>query len=257
MKLISLNVWGGKRYKDLEEFIAKNLDTDIFCFQEVFKIDSEPTESHGFRLNLFEEISKILPDFQSFFAPCVDNYIAGAFLPKFEDFNLSWGLAIFINKKLKVNSSGDFFVFRKKDQFDPKDLNTLPRNLQYITFAIKGKKFIVANLHGIWRKGGKNDSSSRISQSNQINEFLDKYGGAKILSGDFNLNPDTESIKILEKNMKNLIKDYNITTTRSKFFPGWEKFADYTFVSKDIEVLDFQVPQIEISDHLPMILKFS
>lgn len=256
MKLISLNLWGGKKYRSLLEFIKnQSKDTDIFCFQEVFKTNSGIIESHGFRLNLYDEISKVLPDHQIYFAPCVDNYIAGAFLPHFENFNLSWGMAIFINKKLKVVSNGDFFVFRKKGEFDPKNLNTLPRNFQYISFVYQKKEYTIGNLHGIWRKGGKDDSPSRISQSDQINDFFNKMNSGKILVGDFNLNPDTESIKILEKNMTNLIKQYNIPTTRNKFYPGWEKFADYTFVS-NIEVLNFQVPNIEISDHLPMILEF-
>lgn len=258
MKLICLNLWGGKKFKPLIEFIkGQSKDTDIFCFQEVFKTNSGIIESHGFRLNFYDEISKILPDFQSFFAPCVDNYIAGAFLPKFEDFNLSWGLAIFIHKKFQVTSDGDFFVFGGKNTFDPKDLNSLPRNIQYITITDQGKKFIICNLHGIWRKGEKIDYSSRIIQSEKINNFLDQFTNeAKILCGDFNLNINTKSLKILEKNMENLIRKYNIPTTRSKLYTWGDKYADYTLVSSNIKVLNFEVSNIEVSDHLPMILEF-
>lgn len=62
---------------------------------------------------------------------------------------------------------------------------------------------------------------------------------------------------MLESNMINLIKKYNIPTTRNKYFPGKDKFADYTFISPDINAQDFRVPTAEISDHLPMILDFS
>lgn len=266
MKLICLNLWGGKIYEPLMDFIKKHSkDTDVFCFQEVFKTTSNILESAGFRLNLYKEIAKILSHHQGYFAPSVDNYITGSFQPNFVDFNLSWGLAIFINKQsfssnknLKVISSRDFFVYRKRGSFNPKDLNTIPRNAQYITFTKNGKEFSVCNLHGIWLKEGKKDSSSRISQSIQINDFLDKQKGEKILCGDLNLSINTKSLEILEKNLRNLIREYHISTTRSIYFPGKdEKYADYIFVSNGINVEDFQVPNLNISDHLPMLLEFS
>lgn len=258
MKLISLNAWGGKKYQQLMEFIQKHIDnTDIFCFQEVFKTSSGIEEREGFRLNLYEEFCKLLPEHQGYFAVSLENYIGGTFQANFIDFDLSWGLATFIHKKFKVTSRGDFFVFRTKDSFNPKDLNTLPRNMQYFTFTDDNKKFIVCNLHGIWQRGEKIDTSSRISQSEQIINFLDKYKEeAKILAGDFNLNIDTHSLEILEKKLINLIKNYKIPTTRSKLYTWEDKFADYTLVSDKIKVINFQVPDITVSDHLPMILEF-
>lgn len=65
---------------------------------------------------------------------------------------------------------------------------------------------------------------------------------------------------MLEKGMINLIKEYKIPTTRNKLAVRYDqiidKFADYIIVSSGVKVLDFQVPNIEISDHLPMILEF-
>lgn len=258
MKLISLNTWGGKKFDLLINFIKHNSsDTDIFCFQEVFDTTSKITKSLGYRLNLYAELSKILNNFQRYFISTIDNYISGSFQPNFIDFDLSWGQAIFVNKKIKVDSSGNFFVFGRKETFNPKDWNTFPRAVLYVTIKEKNKLFTICNLHGIWTKEGKGDTPSRISQSNQINNFFDKQQGKKILCGDFNLSLNTKSIKILERNMRNLIKDYGIKTTRNKLFPGDRKYADYTFISKEVKVNNFEVPNLEISDHLPMILEFS
>ncbi len=258
MKLVSLNTWGGKVYKPLLTFIKKHsTDTDIFCFQEVFHTTTEKSGQSGFTLNLYSTIAKILNTHQGYFAPTLDNYITGSFQTHFVDFNLSWGLAIFISKKLKVIYHKDLFIYGKRDSFNPKDLNSLPRNIQYINFISENKEFIVYNIHGIWIKGGKEDTPSKIQQSKQINALLNQQKGGKILCGDFNLAPNTKSVLILEKSLENLIKKYNIQTTRNKYFPGDEKFADYTFVSKEVKVKDFEVPQVEISDHLPMLLQFS
>lgn len=258
MKIISLNTWGGRVYKPLINFIKQqSTNTDIFCFQEVFKTTTNFNGISGFRMNLYNEISKIAEDHIGYFAPTVDNYIAGSFRPDFVNFNLSWGLAIFVKKNIRIKDHKDFWVYGNNNSFNPKDLNSLPRNVQYINCISGDKNFTICNIHGIWIKEGKKDTLSRIQQSNQILSFIDKQDGEKILCGDFNLDPDTKSIKILESKLINLIREYHIENTRSKFFPGNEKFADYTFVSKNIDVKSFEVPEVEISDHLPMILEFS
>ncbi len=256
MKLISLNTWGGKLYKPLMDFIKENSnDTDIFCFQEVFDTPTKNFEHSGFRLNIYNEIANILNDFQGFYAPTQDRYI---FYVGFFDFDLSYGLACFVRKNIKVSSHGDFFVFRKRSDIDPNNIPyTLPKNVQYINLKYRDKNITICNFHGIWIPMSKQDSQSRIKQSKKIKQFLDQQGGEKILCGDFNLDLNTKSIKILEGSIRNLIREYQIPTTRNKYFPGDEKFADYVFVSDGIKVIDFQVPNVKVSDHLPLILEFS
>ena len=49
--------------------------------------------------------------------------------------------------------------------------------------------------------------------------------GPKIIGGDFNLNPDTESIKMFEEaGYKNLIKDFKIENTRNEI--SWREFKE-------------------------------
>lgn len=258
MRLISLNTWGGKIYKPLLEFIEKNLEnTDIFCFQEVFSTTEDIHEDSGFRVNLYAEIAKKLDHHKGYFAPCLNNYLTGAFQPNFTNYPLTSGLAVFIKKEIKVISHGDFFIYKKRGGFNPRDLNSLPRNIQYLSLICRKEKFTICNFHGIWLKKDKKDNPARLKQSEKIKSFLDGVSGKKILCGDFNLDINTKSIKILENNLRNLIKEYSVKTTRNKHFPGREKFADYTFVSNDVSVENFTVPDINISDHLPMILEFS
>ena len=97
-----------------------------------------------------------------------------------------------------------------------------------------------------------------INQSKAISDFVLKQGGDIILCGDFNLLPDTESIAILEKfDLKNLIKEYDIKSTRTSLYKKPLQFADYVFVSKGINVLDFKVLPDEVSDHSPLFLKIN
>ena len=55
--------------------------------------------------------------------------------------------------------------------------------------------------------------------------------------------------------MRNLIKEYGITSTRTSFYEKENKFADHAFVSSDIEVVDFKVLPDEVSDHAALYLE--
>jgi endonuclease/exonuclease/phosphatase family metal-dependent hydrolase len=79
---------------------------------------------------------------------------------------------------------------------------------------------------------------------------------SRILCGDFNLLPNTDSLTILEQGMRNLIKEYPVTSTRSRFYEKPDKFADYILVSPEVVVEDFQVLDEAVSDHLPLLLEF-
>lgn len=252
MKLISLNVWGGKIYEPLIKFISeRSNEIDIFCFQEVFNTSSNIKVSGEIRANLLEEIEKILPNHQHYFA----NIQKGLNFEGKVDFDISYGLAIFINKSIKVKECNNFFVFREENaRLD--DGTTLGRNVQYINFIHLGKQYTVANFHGLWDGGPKIDTPDRLKQSDKIKTFLQKINNPKILCGDFNLLPDTKSLTILEADMNNLIKDYKVTSTRSDYYTRDAKFADYTLVSRDLKINDFKVLPDPVSDHLAMYLDF-
>ncbi len=91
----------------------------------------------------------------------------------------------------------------------------------------------------------------------KVKEIFTSFKGPKILCGDFNLRPDTESIKMLESDMKNLIIEYGVTSTRSNLHTRLEKFADYIMASDDVRVNNFEVINKHVSDHLPLLLEFA
>ena len=80
-----------------------------------------------------------------------------------------------------------------------------------------------------------------------------------IIVGDFNLNPQSKSIEILNKKLTNLIEKYNIKSTRPTVKDGLDvggRVDDYIFVNDKIKVNNFEVKQIDVSDHYPLILDF-
>jgi endonuclease/exonuclease/phosphatase family metal-dependent hydrolase len=242
MKLISLNIWGGTVYQDLLDFIKKeSTDTDIFCFQEVFDYPGDNSLTKGLKSDIYGQLRKILDGFEGFFSP---------------DEEGKEGIATFYKKDLKIKDKGSFLVHKWPTR-EAATGGPIGRAFQWITFKRDNIQYNVCQFHGIWQNG-KTDTPARLKQSKKAKDFLSSLSGKKIICGDFNLLPDTESIKILEgEDMNNLIKSFNITDTRESLYKKEPKFADYVLVSKDINILEFNVLEVVVSDHLPMILVFN
>lgn len=245
MKIITLNIWGGKLKDPLFKFLKHYSPlVDIFCFQEIYSSKKSVTNNKGMHLNIFEQICKILPNHQEYYA---SSY-------KLNN-QASTGLAIFASKKIVVKSVSDLFIFGKRTNKQIINYQNAPRNLQYFTFEIKDQRYLLCHFHGIWHPKTKLDTSQRILQTEKIRNFLRRHKESIILCGDFNLLPDTKSISILEKGMINLVKEYNITTTRNSYYGRDEKFADYFLTSPEIGIKNFKVLKDSVSDHLPLLLE--
>jgi endonuclease/exonuclease/phosphatase family metal-dependent hydrolase len=248
MKLISLNTWMGIAGEPLLEFVRSHAEkTDMFCFQEVLNGgEAEGIELWGTKEkrehNLLAVLTELLPEHRPFFHP---NKGAWA------------GLVTFVRKDIRVLENGNLFV-HGSGPHKKTDMKSSARNIQHVTFETECKKITVINFHGLWNGGGHGDVPDRLAQSERIVGYLNSLSNAHIMCGDFNLLPHTKSLAMLENTgMHNLIKEYGITTTRTKLYTRTpDKFADYTLVSKGIEVKDFKVLPDEVSDHSPMYLEF-
>ena len=241
-KLITLNIWGGHVRGPLLAFIETHRETDIFCFQEVYhnapaKISDE---ERFLSLNIFSELQALLPQHKPFFRPVVNNV---------------YGIGMFVKDTIHVLEEGEIAIHD-----DPAYTGVgpaHPRNLQWAKCRINQQVHLIMNVHGLWNGQGKNDSPARILQARRIRQFMDSAPLPKILCGDFNLRPDTESIQIIQRGMNNLVQHYNIQSTRTSLYPKAEKFADYIFTSPEITVSRFEVLKDEVSDHSPLLLEFA
>ena len=261
MKLISLNIWGGREFEALTSFIRMHAEsTDVFCFQEVFS-SLQSVVSRGSRLNILEEIKKALPNHETFFAPIQDNIDEEGMI----DIPSVLGQAIFAKKDMHVEGGGFVFTYGAHNTMKGNDFATLPTGFQHIRINKGNTPIVIVSVHGLSRPVDKLDTPERLMQSQQIQDFLATCEGKKIVCGDFNLMPETTSITMLEANMENLIKTFHISDTRGPLnrnkYPSNDPtpnyFADYCFVSSDINVISFEVPNVAISDHLPLVLEFS
>lgn len=161
-----------------------------------------------------------------------------------------------VKKNLVATEEGELFVYKHKGYLPEGDVGNHARNIQFVTIDASHGPVTVINFHGLWNGKGKGDCEDRLEQSDRIIEFLKALDHRFVLCGDFNLLPDTESLKKFERfGLRNLIAEYGITSTRTNFYTKPEKFADYAFVSKEVEVKEFKTLPDEVSDHLPLYLE--
>ncbi len=242
MKLITLNIWGGHVHRPLLEFIESHREVDVFCFQEMYhNAESKvSTDDRTVHLNIFSELQDLLPNHRAFFKPAVQNI---------------YGIGMFIKDDIEVLEEGEITIYDNPNYQGMGPSHS--RNLQWVKCRIDHQELIILNVHGLWNGKGKTDTPDRITQSQNIKNFMDAIPCPKILCGDFNLRPDTASIEILENGLNNLIKIHGVTSTRTSLYPKEEKFADYIFTSPEIIVNAFETMNDEVSDHAPLFLDYA
>jgi endonuclease/exonuclease/phosphatase family metal-dependent hydrolase len=226
MRLIFFNTWCGQVEEPMVQFLEREAPgTDVFCFQEA---DAKMRELAAAPLRDFQEVTahKDISDGDAFYQ------------------------ATYVRKSAAILQSA-----------------TLLDSGSDVGFALSvqvssGNGSVhICNLHGMPQPGDKLDSPGRLRQSRELCAFFKHKTGPKIIGGDFNLLPQTRSIEMFEeKGYQNLIKEFRIATTRNrlawKTYPDNKQyFCDYVLVSPDVQVKSFSVPNLEISDHLPMILE--
>lgn len=259
MRVISLNTWGGRAGKEkLLGFLKEQADTtDIFCLQEIWsapyehlqgcsagglEIDHDQIMVYG-----LQDITASLPNHTPFSRPHhLENY----------------GLLMMVKKSLAVLEEGDVFVYKHKGYIPEGDVGNHARNIQYVTIETVSGPMTVINFHGLWTGcepgKGKKDCPERLEQSARILEFTSKIQNPFVLCGDFNLLPDTESLRKFEDaGLRNLIKEFGVTSTRTSFYTKPVKFADYVFIDNGIHLKDFKVLPDEVSDHAPLLIEVS
>lgn len=210
----------------IELFIKEQaIDADLFCFQEVYE-------------EMEALCDALLPGYQK--------SIAYKNIGELDGF----AQATYVRKNAKVVA------------FEPVLKNTDGTGLGICAeIETAHGRITIVNFHGTARPGNKLDTPRRISQSEGLIDFFKNKEGLKIVGGDFNLSPETKSVALIEEGgFKNLIKEFNIRTTRNQLSWGMypqdpQYYADYAFVSPEVKIKKFSVPENEVSDHLPLILE--
>ena len=148
------------------------------------------------------------------------------------DLGRNYGLVTY--SKFKIKDEKHIYLYSDREQ----------RGMLHTVVDIRGRNLNIINLHlGV----GKKERQIQIDELMKLIKSLGKE--PYIIVGDFN----EDSINLDESKVKDVAKEIgkaNILT----FAMGLDRI-DYIFVSKDIEVLDYDVLIKNMSDHYPIYAK--
>ncbi|MCI8555943.1 MAG: hypothetical protein HFI85_05210 [Clostridia bacterium] len=131
------------------------------------------------------------------------------------------------------------------------------RSIQSAIIKVEGKQLQIINVHGVWNEDKTDDERTLAQTEFILKEARDDI--PSIILGDFNLLPSTKSMDGFEPRFKNLIKEFDIKSTRPTFDDGLDKgdlVCDYILVNDKIKVKAFEVVEKVISDHLALLMEF-
>jgi endonuclease/exonuclease/phosphatase family metal-dependent hydrolase len=249
IKVACLNLWlGGILMDEVIEFLRQQ-NADIVLLQEVYN-GTDKTLDRQFRS------MEVLHD--------ALGYKYGDFVPDFLELdrvpkNAQRGNAILSRFPITARDAQYFYGEYSEtfhDIIGPYD--ELPRNLQHIVAQTSAGEINVFNFHGIVDMDGDNYSPARQKMSQVI---LGAIKGKEyvILGGDTNATPGNQAIKDIEEKLASVFAGELKSTfnMRHKDNPGYAtSVVDMLFVSPDVKILQHSCPNVDISDHLPLVAEF-
>jgi len=250
IKFICLNLWlGGKRFDSILKFLAQE-QPDILALQEAYDGHDSSWER---RFRSIGIISGICMFPYHFFSPACVAIVN-------DHVRVEAGNAIFSLFPI-IESDATFFdvPFGEVNNYETSggDFSQTPRNLQRAMIPVGNTHVNVFNTQGIWGKDVL-DNDRRLAMCQTITDAV-RGKQHTILAGDFNVISESKSIAIIENQLTNVFKGtidgtFNPKQAKKKFTTNTT--VDMVFASSDLKLLDFYRPDVDVSDHFPLVCVF-
>ena len=247
LKIVSLNLMhGGELFDEIVIFL-RNQNADIVLTQETYSCDDSS-------INRQYRSMQVLPD--------ILGYEFTHFSPAFRDFDRTDGKGqrgngIFSKFPL-IPGETIFFDGAYSEQYRdvPEQYADCPRNLEHVVVQTPGGDVDVFNIQGVWDLDGDNYSEKRRRMAETVIDAV-KDLPKVILGGDTNAKPYNLAIIDIEQRLKSVFGKDELPTTfnmRRKDNPGYATApVDMILVSPLITVIDKDCPDVDVSDHLPLV----
>lgn len=267
MRIMCLNGWGGKLHDVLLPYLA-GAAPDILCLQEVIHSPASDRDWLTYRdgdhvlpqrANFFRDVCAALPEHAATFCPAAQGVLwdGDASVPS------QWGLATFVHRDLPVIGQMQGFV-HKGYGADGYGAHPRARSAHGVRVYdhVARRAVSVTHMHGLRDPAGKMDTPARSAQARRfwtISEAVTEPGDLRVVCGDFNVGPDSETLHYLrDMGLAELVTGRGYASTRTSHYAKPGRFADYMAVSDEGAVRGFDVvADPEVSDHCPLVLTVS
>lgn len=240
MKLLQLNTWSCNLAPEIVKLLQRE-QPDVVCLQEVIS-----TERTGKVLQSLEEILTEVPYEYVYYSPLAEF--------RFMHSTASRGNAIL--SKYPLVDVGTFWTHGEfQSDFDYSLGWNSARGVAYATVQSPGGDIKVVTTHGYHVKTHKKGDEETLRACRQIDEFVRNLDGPVVLTGDFNLVPESESMQVFDDTLRNLTREAKLKTTRN-YLTTKTEVCDY-ILTRDIEVQQFAALDDVVSDHQALSLVFA
>lgn len=151
---------------------------------------------------------------------------------------------LFIDVKFNGKTIRVYNVHLRSISFEKEDYSYLNRVKNEINPDKKSSKRIYRMLRDAFKK--------RASDVATVDSALKKCTIPFIIAGDFNDTPASYTVNQLTANLNNafIMQGQGLGKTYNGAFPNFQ--IDYIATTKDIEVINYQVTKVKLSDHFPV-----
>lgn len=250
LKVISFNLWcGGRLFHRALNFLQQE-KADIMLLQEAYDGHGE---NLGERFRTVELFQQAFPEYSTHFAPMfLDNRGPEGLIENgqltLSKFPLSEGRTTYFD-----------VPYMEVDHDATTDFTQFPAGIGVTYANTDGRRVKLINNHGPVNFNGTEDDERRLNMRDVLLQEITSEGPV-ILAGDFNMQPQTQTIGAINLQLQNVFENKNLTTTFNLEqkdivnFPGFATaVVDMMFITPDFKVINTECPQISASDHLPLV----
>lgn len=242
IRLLHLNIEEGKRLETIVPYVREH-DFDILQFQEV------TSGEHNFKgTENFTEIKEVLGY----------DGIQAVYWRLQEDPMTYMSNATFYKPSLTPLSSHIEFLkpYADLSREELHDYPGHPTCALDVVFNLEGQNIHFINTHLVWGPTPE-DEPYKVEQGKKLYDYVKNLSESFVLSGDFNVTPDSQIVKWLDELGTNHAVKAGVTNTlnpnthrvRKLFPPGLA--VDFLYTHPSLKVSNFQlIDTPDLSDHL-------
>jgi endonuclease/exonuclease/phosphatase family metal-dependent hydrolase len=251
--------------------IGEHMQTRLMSFNVRINVSVDGKHAWDYRKpHIFDFLCKDSPDLIGFqeVSPSMLSELKEA-LPMYHAFGIGRdhrgeGTPVFIKKnRFQVIDSGTFWLSETPHTESTLKGSHFPRIATYVVFDdINQHRFLLFNTHLDYAGDDIALAQAKILYQKMI-ELQVKYGGSLLLTGDFNVDPESKTVRFLTSKLSSVYENKaNITLTFHGFSNATQGLPiDYIMTTSDIDVQSFSVihyPLTEqyLSDHYPITIDF-
>ncbi len=247
MKLLQLNMWMGRLTRQIIPLIESE-QPEIITAQEIFN-GSKDVIFPDTTFDLVERI-KLAGNFPYVcFSPTWDMDIMGT--------NAPFGNAIF--SKYPITHQETLYTgMGVQHAITAQTYKENQRNAQFVKLQIDEHELLIVNHHAHWaiHPSGTAESVEKMrAVAKRLDSLLQKEIPV-IIAGDMNVNPRTDTMRVLSENFEDLVESHGITNTLSPLGKVQNVACDHVLINSLVVPGSFRVLDDLVSDHLAVTLEF-